>query len=198
MTSVHRPVPGPWFGVLGCLLVGVIGCSEEEPDLPSVPVAGARFDALPPVPAASAEGSSIGPGRSVDGEPLTLTIRDLSGFSTPAPAEGGRRIEIPEAIQALDGKDVVVLGFLLPIEMDEGTVKRFLVTDGSFGCCFDEAPAINQYVDARALEGCQLTSAPMMACQVRGILTVGEERDETGYVTSIYRLAATEVEEYRR
>lgn len=174
-------------------LAALGGCSNEDPAALAPPPAGTSFDEAPTAPAEPTERPGLAAASSVpDAE--TVTFESLGGYPAPKMSDAGAELTIPEAVRQLDGKRIAIVGYLLPIELTGRKVTRFLVTDGSFGCCFVEAPAVNRYVDARTTPDGGLPVVPATACRLIGVLSVKEERDEYGCVTSVYRLAVDEIE----
>lgn len=98
---------------------------------------------------------------------------------------------IPEAIRALDDRDVTVEGFMMPLEFEKDKTVEFLLVQAPFGCCFGTPPQIHELIKVRARSP---GVSPIMdgPARVRGILHVGVAR-EHGYLSSIYRLEASSV-----
>ena len=48
--------------------------------------------------------------------------------------------EIPDTVKQLNKKKVAITGFMLPIDVDKGKVKRFLLLKSTMSCCFGVAP----------------------------------------------------------
>lgn len=94
--------------------------------------------------------------------------------------------QIPARIRELDGRKVSVVGFMLPVRMEEGLVKEFLLVKDPMMCCYGIMPRINEWVVVRmAGKGV----APLMDVPVSflGTLRIGEMY-ENGYLTGIYLL----------
>lgn len=112
-----------------------------------------------------------------------LSWSTLGGFSY---TEG---MALPAAVLALDGQRVSVQGALLPLEEVEGEVW-YLLVESLWDCCFGKPPELHQAMVAR-LHGQSPRSGQVV--QVTGTLSVGEDRDADGYVSSVYRLDAAQV-----
>ena len=54
--------------------------------------------------------------------------------------------EIPQAIKDLDGKDVAVKGFMLPLLQEDGRVKEFILLKNQMMCCFGKSPELNEWI----------------------------------------------------
>lgn len=98
-------------------------------------------------------------------------------------------VALPAAVLRLDGQRVSVQGALLPLEEVDGEVW-YLLVESLWDCCFGKAPDLHQAVVAR-LHGQSPRSGQVV--QVTGTLSVGEDRDADGYVSSVYRLDAVSV-----
>ncbi len=103
------------------------------------------------------------------------------------PAETAKGNEqIPEAIRAFDTKKVAVTGFMLPVKMEEGLVKEFLLVKDPMMCCYGVMPKINEWIVVKMTgKGVQ----PLMDIPITfyGKLRVGQ-MFESGYLTGIYLL----------
>jgi|GEM_PF-1031368 hypothetical protein len=95
----------------------------------------------------------------------------------------------PPALQALDGKQVEIAGFALPLYSPTGETE-FLLTQSANGCCFGAPPMLQHMILVRAGQmKLDNSGDPVL---VRGILSVGPEWED-GYVTSLLRLRATAI-----
>lgn len=94
--------------------------------------------------------------------------------------------QIPERIKALNARQVAVTGFMLPIKMDQGLVKEFLLVKDPMMCCYGVMPKINEWVVVK-MTGKGV--APLMDVPIsfEGKLSVGELYDN-GYLTGLYLL----------
>jgi hypothetical protein len=54
--------------------------------------------------------------------------------------------EIPQAIKDMDGKDVAVKGFMLPLVQEAGRVKEFILLKNQMMCCFGRPPQLNEWI----------------------------------------------------
>jgi hypothetical protein len=118
----------------------------------------------------------------------------LAAFSFTAPPEAPKdpaetakgNEQIPEAIRAFDTKKVAVTGFMLPVKMEEGLVKEFLLVKDPMMCCYGVMPKINEWIVVKMTgKGVQ----PLMDLPITfyGKLRVGQ-MFEGGYLTGIYLL----------
>lgn len=132
---------------------------------------------------------------------LYLTLKWLGNYDLTLPRYDDPEIleklndQIPEWAWDLDDKPIQVDGFALPLEFASGAVTRFFLTPDQMGCCFGGAPGFNQVVEVVVAPPGKKGIATYGAYAVRGKLVVGAAKDESGYVTSLYRLEAESVEE---
>lgn len=101
--------------------------------------------------------------------------------------------QIPSKIRELDGEPVVVVGFMVPIEIDrKGNVESFALTVNQTFCCFGVPPAMNEWLMVEMEEGHSAPYTMDVPVAAYGMFHVGEEIED-GYVLSIYRMTADEV-----
>lgn len=101
-----------------------------------------------------------------------------------APPDTGES-QIPDVIKKLNGKKVIVTGFILPVKEDNGVMTQFLLMRDRQMCCYGFVPAVNQWIVVTMPQG----APPTMDVPVsfRGTLHVGA-MFEQGYMTAIYAL----------
>jgi len=130
-------------------------------------------------------------------------IPDLSGATasqSPAvkPAADAPKIvakpkdQIPAPIRAFSGKRVAVQGFMVPIRIEKGATKSFLLVKDQSLCCYGRMPRMNEWVSVKMTGDKAAKFIGDQPVTVFGTLQVGEEI-EKGEVLSIYRLEAEDV-----
>ena len=103
---------------------------------------------------------------------------------TATPPSGAA--QIPDRIKVLDQHKVAVTGFMLPVKMDGGLVKEFLLVKDPMLCCYGVMPKLNEWIVVKMVgKGVK----PLMDLPItfEGKLHVGEMY-ENGYLTGIYLL----------
>jgi hypothetical protein len=92
---------------------------------------------------------------------------------------------LPAEVQALNGHDVGIFGFMLSLG-DSERLSELVLVESLWGCCFGSVPEVNQTILVRVAPNAavEYSAAPQL---VTGRLEVGEER-EGGFVTSLYRI----------
>jgi hypothetical protein len=99
----------------------------------------------------------------------------------------------PARLKELDGKTVEITGFVMPIYTPDETKIEFLLAQSPNGCCFGLPPQL-QHIVLVSATGLQLDMEDLSTpYTVRGKFSVGVDRDEAGYVTSLLRLTAESV-----
>jgi hypothetical protein len=99
---------------------------------------------------------------------------------------------IPAAVQAFSGKRAVVSGYMLPLQLQEGRARQFLLVRNQASCCYGVAPAMNEYVlVTMANEGVR----PVMDVPITvvGTIKVGETYEE-GLLVGIYQLDGEKID----
>jgi hypothetical protein len=171
-----------------------------EPLPPEIPPTPETVEEPPP-PAPPAEKSAV---KAADGpEYLPLTLAELGAFKydPPVPPLKGaappppRPDPYPAHIKELDGRKVDLTGFMYPLRMEKGKIAEFLLMPTILSCCFADRVKMNEFVAILPADGKPVRFWTQV--HVRGILEVGEEKDEDGWVLSCYRLKADLIEEAR-
>ncbi|MEZ6037672.1 MAG: DUF3299 domain-containing protein [Planctomycetota bacterium] len=92
---------------------------------------------------------------------------------------------LPRAVRDLDGRRVVMIGFMLPIDEVAG-MKEFLLVQSLWSCCYGTPPDIHQIVR------CVMPRGKTVDYEFEPVLLVGEFRVEAttmdGYVVDIFQL----------
>jgi len=165
------------FSVLlvGCSTVGL--CAGEAAPAPTV--------------AATEEYPKVGFDRLAS---YTFTPPEADPATPNAPPPSGAN-QIPDRIKALDQHKVAVTGFMLPVKMDAGLVKEFLLVKDPMMCCYGVMPKLNEWVVVKMVgKGVK----PLMDIPItfEGKLRVGEMY-ENGYLTGVYLLEGDRMAEVK-
>lgn len=113
--------------------------------------------------------------------PYALPELAASGAETTAP-----KPEIPKAIRNFDGRTVAVTGYMMPLQLEEGLARQFVLVRNLASCCYGVAPNLNEYVLVTMGKGVR----PVMDVPITviGTLKVGETYED-GFLVGIYQLA---------
>lgn len=99
--------------------------------------------------------------------------------------------QIPADIRALNGRRILISGFMQPIRLDKGKVSEFLLFRDRDTCCFGGTPAINHWIGVKLTN--DATAAKLgRPITVRGHLKVGEIRSE-GFLVGLYTMEVDQV-----
>lgn len=170
--SEYLRAHAPYFGLGALLLLMVIG------------------SLLAPQPAVRPSSLGNRP-LEVQGDVIRLRFDYLKNINYDFDPRAATPAPPPAALQALDGKQVEIAGFALPLYSPTGETE-FLLTQSANGCCFGAPPMLQHMILVRA--GQMKPSNSGEPILVRGILSVGPEWED-GYVTSLLRLQATAIQD---
>ena len=96
--------------------------------------------------------------------------------------------QVPDVIRQLDGKKVLLTGFMLPMKLEGGLTNEFLLVANSMLCCYGVVPPMNQWAVVTMKKGGvkPLQDVPV---QVFGTLRV-QPQIENGVLSTLYTLEA--------
>lgn len=135
---------------------------------------------------------------------LSVGFDTLGSFYYEIPSSDGETIkladpqlarpkdQIPAPVKALTGKKVAVQGFMVPVKVEKGATKQFLLVKDQSLCCFGRMPRMNEWVSVKMTGDKSARFIGDQPITVFGTITVGEEY-EKGEVLSIFRMEADDV-----
>lgn len=103
-------------------------------------------------------------------------------------------LEFPPEVKRLDGREVSIVGYMIPGEIDQGNVRDFMLVRDLMGCCFGGSPMPDEWVDVLMEEDAEAEYRPYMPMRVTGVLTLGGDQDEAGFALGIYRMKAVKAQ----
>ncbi len=201
---------------LGLLLVA---CDDATPEpVPVLAVRGAAIDGSEdPIVASDEEQAEEAPEKasveSVSARasgpqqgPLDISYQDLSLIEYDVDAmldymlfpdeydeEDAKDLAFPRALTELMNREVSIVGYMIPGEMEQGRVTDFMLVRDLLGCCFGGSPMPDEWLDVIMVEGQTAEYRPYLPMRVTGTMTLGGEQDEAGFAMGIYRMSATDV-----
>jgi len=98
---------------------------------------------------------------------------------------------IPDFIKKLDGKEIEMIGFMMPLS-EVKNITEFILVPSLWGCCYGQPPAVNHIVVVKMPPG-QTTKFANDVIRVRGHFNVGETKQD-GYLVSLYVLTADKID----
>jgi hypothetical protein len=125
-----------------------------------------------------------------------VSFANLASFDFTPPPENaapkpGSKSDIPASIVALDGKRVRLSGYMLPIKMEDGLVKEFLLIRSPMMCCYGVTPKPTEWVVVK-MKGKGAAPAMDVPLHFYGTLHVGVMVEQNVF-TGIYRMDGEKV-----
>lgn len=113
--------------------------------------------------------------------------------------ERAKAFKFPEAVQALDGKEAAIVGYMIPLEYKPKTdeIKVFMLVRDLMACCFGGAPRPDEWVYVEMDGDSSSKLYPYLPIVVRGKLKVGRLEDEFGLSSGVYSMKSTDVSEFK-
>ena len=118
---------------------------------------------------------------------FTYELVDAGTGATPEEIERHRQLDpVPEWVKAYDGKPVLLTGYMMPLTMDKGRSKKFVMMRDVNTCCYGAVPNMNDYlVVTMAGEGVEpIQDVPV---ELLGLFRI-DHRYEDGYVVSLFAM----------
>jgi hypothetical protein len=127
---------------------------------------------------------------------LDLTFDDLANYRYEYPEDGRtpKKDQIPATIQKLNGKPIVIKGFMIPLKNEGEDVVEFVLVRNQNACCFGIVPAMNEWIHIKMDPEKFAPYAIDIPITVFGKLEVGETF-ENDLLMSIYRMQSNQVVE---
>lgn len=115
------------------------------------------------------------------------TIVDAGTGASAQEIEAIRKKDrLPDWIRVYHNRRVSLTGYLMPLQMENGLAKKFVLMKDINTCCYGATPNMNDYVVV-AMRGDGVRPVQDVPVELVGILRV-EEKYENGYVTSLYQM----------
>ncbi len=120
---------------------------------------------------------------------IRITFNDLREYRFSRKANN----PIPEKLKALQGKEVSLAGYMIPMSEALDVTEFMLVQVPFFGCCYSVPPEPNETVMVKMQKG---KSTPYVYSPIRvtGKFKI-EETKIDGFVVSVYEIEASQVKE---
>ena len=128
-----------------------------------------------------------------DGSSPAVTFDMLSGFYYEVGAADRPNDQIPATVRAFDGKKVAVQGFMIPITLERGATKEFLIARDRICCPYGaNVPRMNEWISVKMSDNRTTRYIADQPVTISGTLHVGEEI-VNGEVMSVYRMDADDL-----
>jgi len=116
------------------------------------------------------------------------TIVDAGTGATPDQIEAAKKRDpVPDWIQFYQDKRVLLTGYLMPLQVENGRSKKFVMMKDVTTCCYGAVPNMNDYVVV-AMKGEGIAVIQDVPVALVGVLHI-EQRYENGYITALYQLS---------
>ena len=129
-------------------------------------------------------------GISYEGGVAKVDLKRMGNFNFDQ--SQGTLTDIPPEYRALDGKRVVLEGYMYSGLTASGKVNRFQLVYSIANCCFNGPPQVQERVFGNAPKGVPLYSSSDLVRAV-GTLRVAIKKDQ-GLITSVYELDVDSIE----
>lgn len=116
----------------------------------------------------------------------------LDALLYPDEYEDADRI-FPAQIQALDGKEVALEGYMIPVVWEETEVVEFMLVRDLLACCFGGAPQPDEWVSVKMPAGQGSEYFSFVPIVVQGVFRIAALEDEAGYAAGCYRMDGEKV-----
>ena len=115
------------------------------------------------------------------------TIVDAGTGATPEEIEKAKkRDQVPPWIHAYHDKRVVLTGYLMPLIVENGLAKKFVMMKDVNTCCYGAVPNMNDYVVV-TMKGEGVKAVQDVPVELTGVFHV-EQTYDNGYVTSLFHM----------
>jgi hypothetical protein len=114
-------------------------------------------------------------------------IVDAGSGASKAEIEAAAKIDqIPKWAHAFDGRKIVLTGYMMPVQVEGGRAKKFVMMKDIMTCCYGAVPKMNDYVVVE-MKGDGVEAIQDIPVQVVGVMHISEKRED-GYVVSLFEM----------
>ncbi|MGC4072402.1 MAG: hypothetical protein QM760_07785 [Nibricoccus sp.] len=92
--------------------------------------------------------------------------------------------QVPPAIRVYHDQRVMITGYLMPLQIEKGLTKKFVIMKDVNTCCFGSVPNMNDYVVV-TMKGAGITPLQDVPVDLVGTFKV-DQKYEGGYVVSLF------------
>jgi hypothetical protein len=115
------------------------------------------------------------------------TIVDAGTGATPEQiAEAQKRDQVPAWLRRYHDQRVVLTGYMMPLQVENGRSKKFVMMKDVTTCCYGAVPNMNDYVVV-SMKGDGVTAVQDVPVLLIGVLKI-EEKYEGGYITALFSM----------
>jgi hypothetical protein len=107
-----------------------------------------------------------------------------TGASATEVAAARTRDQVPDWIRVYDGKRVLLTGFMMPLQFENGVCRKFVMMRDTNTCCYGSTPNMNDYVVV-TMKGKGIAVVQDVPVDLTGVFRV-DEKYEDGYLVSLF------------
>jgi hypothetical protein len=122
----------------------------------------------------------------VSGQVQEMSIKELGNFDYDADKGGN----LPADVKRLDGSQIRLRGYMIPIDQAE-RISKFALVPSLFACCFGQPPQIQHTIIVQCPAGKAVSYYPDELI-VEGTLSVNETKED-GIITSVFQVKTNSV-----
>ena len=113
------------------------------------------------------------------------TLLDAGTGATPEQiAEHMKKDQVPAWIHAYDNQRVVLTGYMMPLQIENGRSKKFVMMRDVTTCCYGAVPNMNDYLVV-TMKGPGIEVVQDVPVELLGTFRT-EQKYEGGYVVSLF------------
>ncbi len=139
------------------------------------------------------------------GDYFQLGFDTLSNFPSDIPPLDGPRRDshlkaktpvptVPLGIQALDGQKISVVGFMIPMMVENNNARTFILAQSRATCCYGVVPRLNQWIYVAMDRGKTVEATMDVPVTVYGTFKVERKFDVQNTGWCLYRMTSEKVE----
>ena len=115
------------------------------------------------------------------------TIVDEGTGATPEEIKAAmEKDQVPDWIRLYHGQRVLLTGYLMPLTIENGLTKKFVIMKDVNTCCYGSTPNMNDYVVV-TMKGAGITPVQDVPVELVGTFRVDQKYDG-GYIVSLFVL----------
>lgn len=186
------------------LLLGMGLARDEATQMMDLPDETIRQLAIARLRQEAADPDGGGPPERLDDGRLVVRFRHLSldalddfEFEDVMDALMKGDVRFPAQIDALDGAQVEITGYMIPVEWQRREVMEFMLVRDLLACCFGGAPQPDEWIHVSMEAGSGSKYFPFVPVKVQGTLQIDGIDDGAGYAAGCFRLEGTKAREVR-
>lgn len=118
---------------------------------------------------------------------FTYTLVDVgTGATEEEIAEQLKKDPVPEWVRAYDNQRVLLTGYMMPLQVENGRSKKFVMMRDVNTCCYGAVPNMNDYLVV-TMEGEGVEAIQDVPVDLVGVFKI-DHRYDGGYVVSLFAM----------